>query len=245
MKLTEAAELSPTKATLVGLHVGGLGREVDDARQQRGGLGVRGRGRLEDVLVAAPGDEVGVGQREPRQLRALRHLGDREREARQPAADAADHVGLLRHQALRRVLGLLRGVAGVVEDQLHLGATEGLDAARLVHVLDGHLGAHLLEDALTRPGPGQRDDQSDLHFLRRLRARAAGRQRRRGGGGEAHLDGGPASDRLRRRHVRSSPSLVMWWIYASVRPRYERRTRSSASKVSYRPSSTMCPVSST
>src|SRR4029077_8935520 len=49
-----------------------------------------------------------------------------EREARQPAADAADHVGLLRHQALRRVLGLLRGVAGVVEDQLHPGAPEAL-----------------------------------------------------------------------------------------------------------------------
>ena len=43
MKLTEEAELSPTKATFVGLPAPRLGRQVDDSRQQRGGLGLGGR----------------------------------------------------------------------------------------------------------------------------------------------------------------------------------------------------------
>ena len=88
----------------------------------------------------------------------------------------------------------------------------------LVHVLDRQLGAHLLQDALARPGAGQRDDQRDLHLARVLRARASRRQRG-GGAGEAHLDGGPASKRRRHGHCCHLPWL---WFRVIVALRFRQ-----------------------
>ena len=121
--------MSVMMATVFGLlPVGGL-RQLDQHRQRLLGLRARrGRG-LEDVLEAARGDHVRVGQRQHRQLGALGHLGDGERERAQIRAGRGDQVGLLRDHALRGVLGLLGGVAGVEHDQLELGAAQRLDAA--------------------------------------------------------------------------------------------------------------------
>src|SRR5256885_99035 len=87
------------------------------------------------------------------------------------------------------------------------GATESLDATALVHVLDRQLGAHLLQNALTGPGAGQRHDQRDLHLFRVLRARATGRERG-GGTSEAQLDRGSASKRRKLAHNHRSPIWV-------------------------------------
>ena len=47
-------------------------------------------------MEAAVGDQIGIGQGEPRQLGTFGHFGDRKREGGQPATKAADNVGLLR-----------------------------------------------------------------------------------------------------------------------------------------------------
>ena len=92
-------------------------------------LPARGRRGLEDVFEAALGQQIRIGQRQHRQFGALGHLGHRQREGAEIGAGRRDQIGLLRHHALRRVLGLLGGVAAIDHDQLQLGAAERLDAA--------------------------------------------------------------------------------------------------------------------
>ena len=146
---------------------GRLLREIEDRRQQLPGLAVGGRRRLKNIVKAAAGDQIGIGQREPWQRGALRHLGGGEREAGEPAAEAADQVGLLRHHALRRVLGLFRRILRVELHQPQLRATQRVDAAGGVDVVDRHLGAELFQNSRARPGSRQRDQHGDLHLLRR------------------------------------------------------------------------------
>ena len=97
----------------------------------------------------------------------------------EPGAHAADHVGLLRDQPLRRVLGLLRGVAGIERDELELRPAQRLDAAGGVDLGDRGLGAHLHELALPCPRAGKRYDHPDLHRLRLLRDGALAHHERR------------------------------------------------------------------
>ena len=192
---------------------GGVLRQLHQDRHDLIGLRVGGGRGLEHVVEAAIGDRVGIGQGQPGQLGPLRHLGRGQGEGGQPAAHAAHQVGVLRQHPLRRALRRLRGGAGVEDQQLELGAAERLDAARLVHVIDRHLGAVALQDALFGPGAGQRHQQGDLDLLRlrgqcraarraRHRRRAAQRQRR------------APSDRCFC-HVTFLPK----WFHASPRPR--------------------------
>ncbi len=177
-KLTEAAVLSPMIATLFRPLVGGVLGQLHQEWHDLFGLRIGGRRGLEHVMEAAIGNRVGIGQREPRQLGPLADLGCSQREGRQPAADTADHVGVLRHQALRRILrGFGRG-AGIDRQELQLRPAEGLDTARLVDVVDRHLGAGALEHALLGPRAGQRHQQRDLDLLRLRGPRLCGQGRR-------------------------------------------------------------------
>jgi hypothetical protein len=73
---------------------------------------------------------------------------------------------VLRDHALRRVLGLLRGVAGIEHDQLEPGAAQRLDAARGVDVLDPELRAHAHDLTGPRIDPGERHQQAHLDGVR-------------------------------------------------------------------------------
>ena len=176
-----------------------LHREVHHHRHQFLGLVVGGGRGLEDVFEAAVGDQVGVGQGHPGQFGAFRHLGDGQGEAGQPGAEAARQVGLLRHHALRRVLGFFRGVAGIVLDHHQLGAAQGLDAAVGIDLIDRHARAHLHQQARPGPGAGQRHQHPDFHVLRLGSNTARGQ-----GGGAGKSQGGPACDRAC--HGRFSPN---------------------------------------
>ena len=150
---------------------GGGFRELHQFGQAELRLHAGGRGGLEDEFEAAIGQQVRIGQREHRQLRAFRHLGHGEREGAQIGAGRRHQIGLLGHHALRGILGLLRGVAAIDHDELHLGAAERLDAALRVDVLDAHLGAHAHHLARAGVDSRQRHDQADLDLGRLLRAR--------------------------------------------------------------------------
>ncbi len=139
------------------------------------------RRRLEDEFEAAIGDRVGIGEGDPRQLRPLGHLGHRQGERAEPGAGAADQIGFLGQQPLRRVFRLFGAVAGVGDDQIELGAAKRLDAARVIDLLERHLGAHPHQLSLPRPRAGQGRDHRDLNGLglrpRRNDAEARHRQR--------------------------------------------------------------------
>ncbi len=70
-------------------------RQLHDDRHDIGGLLVGGRRGLEHIMEAAAGDSVGIGQRQPGELRALGHLGRGQGEGAQPAADPADQLRIL------------------------------------------------------------------------------------------------------------------------------------------------------
>lgn len=171
-----------------GLLAGGFFRQRRDQRHDLSRLGVGGGGGLENVLEATAGDQVGIRQRQPGQVGAFGNLGQGQGEAGQPGAEAAGQVGFGRDHALRGVLGFFGGIARVEFQQFHFGAAQGLDAAGGVDVVDGHAGAHLLQDAAARPGTGQRHEHGDLDVGGSLRAGA----KRCQSGRQAEADGGSA-----------------------------------------------------
>src|SRR6059036_2434066 len=143
-------------------------RQVDDQIQRLLGLHRGDRTRLERVLEAALRDRVGVGEREPRHLEPLGHLGDAEGEGAEPRADPRADL-LARQRALGRAHRLLHAVARIRLAQDDPGAAERLDPALGVDLRDGHLRAHLLELALARPPAGERRHQRDLEVVGRGR----------------------------------------------------------------------------
>src|SRR5438876_161863 len=143
-------------------------RQINDQIQRLLGLQRGDRTRLECVLEAALRDRVGVGEREPRHLEPLGHLGDAEGEGAEPRADPRADL-LARQHALGRAHRLLHAVARIPFAQDDLGAAERLDPALGVDLRDGHLRAHLLELALARPPAGERRHQRDLEVVGRGR----------------------------------------------------------------------------
>src|ERR1700682_58624 len=147
-----------------GRRAGHLRELQNDGQRILGHLAGGGRG-LEHVLVSTPGDLIGVRQREPWDARAFGHLGDRQRERADEGSRPANQIRVLRQHPLRRILGLLGGVSGVDDNQLHLRPAERLAAARCVDVLHRELGALQMQLAVARPRARERDRNRDLHFL--------------------------------------------------------------------------------
>jgi hypothetical protein len=163
---------------LRGLLAGRLLRHLEHGRDRVAGKDAGDGNGLDDVLEAAVGDLVGVGERDPRQAGTLGHLGDRQRQRGAPGAGAGHDIGLVGHEPLGGVLRRLHGVAGILDDEPHLRAMEGLDAALGVDVLDRELGAELHQLAGARHGA--RDRRNERHLDLRLLGRDAWRETRPG-----------------------------------------------------------------
>ena len=114
---------------------GVFGKLQDDGQ---GLFGLRSGGSrcLEHVFEAALGDQVGIGQREDRQMRPLRHFGHREGERTEIGTACGDHVRLLRDHTLGCIFRFLRGVTAIEHHQFQLGASQSLDAARRIDAFD-------------------------------------------------------------------------------------------------------------
>ncbi len=139
--------------------------EIGDEVERLLGLQRRDRRGLERVLEAALGDAVGVGEREPRHLQPLGHLGHAQGER----ADSQEPMPALIFSRVSTRCAALTAFSTLspasASRSTILAPPERLDPALAVDLLDRHVGAHLLELALACPAAGQRRDQRDLDVV--------------------------------------------------------------------------------
>src|ERR1019366_4253683 len=207
------------------LHDAGRGRllagrafsEQDQCWERLIGLRAATERGLEYIFESARSDLIGIGLRQNRELGALGHFGDAEREARQPRAGGTDEVGFLRDHALGGILRFLYAVAGVEYQKLHLGAAERFDAALLVDVVDRKVGALEHQVALAGPRTRHRRDQSDLHFL--------GLRRRRSGNAEARAKADAEQHRQHGQRSLGRHGFLLQFVFVIARKIYGKLLR--------------------